>query len=113
MSELKKCNCPLCEGRLHWKPPQEPNPLHVGSWRYQFPPLTGKQVETGHYVADVGWLVPDTRLQAIADAWSKYRSPEGWVEGIVPILDLLDALVEEPIDTVSRIGREQDAMEER
>ena len=64
------------------------------------------------HIAD-GELRPDTRLQAIADAWSKYRSPEGWVEGIVPILDLLDALVEEPIDTVSRIGREQDAMEER
>ena len=62
----------------------------------------------------MGVLVPDSTLQAIADAWNAHKrvidasSYAAAFEGST-LAALLDALVEEPIDTVSRLGMVQDA----
>ena len=55
---------------------------------------TGESGPIGRMILD-GVLVPDARLQEIADAWRKYHSPAGWAEGIVPLFGLLGALTEE------------------
>ncbi len=69
-----ECDCKICKGKAHWKPPKPPEKMHVGSWRYQSVPLTQEQIDAGQYVTFVGWMVPDTRLQAIADAWMRAKS---------------------------------------
>lgn len=94
-----ECKCPICKGKEHWDPPQPPNPMHVGSWRYQFSALTQKQIDEAQWVNDVGWMVPDTYLQALANAWNadSYIPHRAWIRGKFPKLAaaIEDALTEE------------------
>ncbi len=65
---------------------------------------TGDLPDPISFLVDDGVLVPDTRLQAIAEAWKAYRQrqSEPWlreeVESMTDFIDLLDALTKE--DTV-------------
>lgn len=67
-----ECKCPICKGREHYDPPRPPDPMHVGSWRYQFPPLTQEQADAGQHISGVGWMVPvESNIEAGRNAMAE------------------------------------------
>ena len=54
-----------------------------------------------HDLIEIGILIPDTRLQAIADAWRNYHTPideqdgRDWFDELAALLDALEGTDDE------------------